>query len=119
MRNPALPTGDVEVAASGLEVLAEAETPPFVVEDRVEADEALRLEYRYVDLRRPEMTRALAMRAHVARLMHEHLDALGFVEIETPLLGRSTPEGARDFLVPSRLHPGTFFALPPSPQQQT
>jgi aspartyl-tRNA synthetase len=117
MRNPALATGDVEVLASSLEVLAQAETPPFVIEDRVEAEEALRLEYRYLDLRRPEMTQALAMRHHVTRIMREHLDALGFVDVETPLLGRSTPEGARDFLVPSRMRPGTFFALPQSPQQ--
>src|SRR5262249_39732470 len=117
MENPALGTGDVEVAADELEVLARAETPPFVIEDRVEADELLRLEYRYLDLRRPEMTQALRMRAHVASIMREHLDALGFVEIETPMLGRATPEGARDFLVPARVRPGTFFALPQSPQQ--
>ncbi len=117
MQNPALGTGDVEVVASELEVLARADTPPFVIEDRVEADELLRLEYRYLDLRRPEMTQALRLRHHVTRLMHEHLDALGFVEIETPLLGRATPEGSRDFLVPARVRPGTFFALPQSPQQ--
>jgi aspartyl-tRNA synthetase len=117
MENPALGTGDVEVAVDGIEVLAAAETPPFVIEDRVEADELLRLEYRYLDLRRPEMTKALRMRAHVAAMMREHLDGLGFVEIETPMLGRATPEGARDFLVPARVRPGTFFALPQSPQQ--
>ena len=117
MQNPGLATGDVEVLASALEVLAQAETPPFVIEDRVEADESLRLEFRYLDLRRPEMTTALAMRHQVTRLMREHLDGLGFVDIETPMLGRSTPEGARDFLVPSRMRPGTFFALPQSPQQ--
>jgi aspartyl-tRNA synthetase len=117
MQNPSLATGEVEVVASALEVLARAETPPFVIEDRVEADELLRLEYRYLDLRRPEMTQALRLRHRVTRLMHEHLDALGFVDVETPLLGRATPEGSRDFLVPARIRPGTFFALPQSPQQ--
>jgi aspartyl-tRNA synthetase len=117
MANPALGTGEIEVAAGELEVLAAADTPPFVIEDRVEADELLRLEYRYLDLRRPEMTKALGLRAKVARMMREHLDGLGFVEIETPMLGRATPEGSRDFLVPARVRPGTFFALPQSPQQ--
>ena len=117
MANPALGTGEIEVAAGELEVLAAADTTPFVIEDRVEADELLRLEYRYLDLRRPEMTKALGLRAKVARMMREHLDGLGFVEIETPMLGRATPEGSRDFLVPARVRPGTFFALPQSPQQ--
>jgi aspartyl-tRNA synthetase len=117
MANPYLGTGEIEVAAGELEVLAAADTPPFVIEDRVEADELLRLEYRYLDLRRPEMTKALGLRAKVARMMREHLDGLGFVEIETPMLGRATPEGSRDFLVPARVRPGTFFALPQSPQQ--
>jgi aspartyl-tRNA synthetase len=117
MANPALGTGEIEVAAGELEVLAAADTPPFVIEDRVEAEELLRLEYRYLDLRRPEMTKALQMRARVAAMMREHLDGLGFVEIETPMLGRATPEGSRDFLVPARVRPGTFFALPQSPQQ--
>ena len=117
MFNPALGTGQIEVVATALEVLARADTPPFVIEDRMEADELLRLEYRYLDLRRPEMTANLRLRHQVARLMHEHLDALGFVEVETPMLGRATPEGSRDFLVPSRARPGTFFALPQSPQQ--
>jgi aspartyl-tRNA synthetase len=117
MANLAIATGEVEVLASDLEVLSRSDTPPFVIEDRVEAEELLRLEYRYLDLRRPEVTAALRMRHRVTRLMHEHLDALGFVDVETPLLGRATPEGARDFLVPARLRPGTFFALPQSPQQ--
>ena len=117
MANPELGTGEIEVVAGSLDVLARSETPPFVVEDRVEAEELLRLEYRYLDLRRPEMTAALRLRHHVVRLMHEHLDGLGFVEVETPLLGRATPEGARDFLVPARVRPGMFFALPQSPQQ--
>jgi aspartyl-tRNA synthetase len=117
MINPALKTGEVEVVAKALEVVSRADTPPFLIEDRVEAEEHLRLEYRYLDLRRPEMTYALQLRHHVTRLMHAHLDALGFVDVETPLLGRATPEGARDFLVPARIRPGTFFALPQSPQQ--
>jgi aspartyl-tRNA synthetase len=117
MANPSLGTGDVEVAAIALEVLSDAETPPFVIEDRIEADELLRLEYRYLDLRRPEMTAILRMRHDVNRIMREHMDALEFLEVETPILTRSTPEGARDFLVPSRLVPGSFYALPQAPQQ--
>ena len=117
MANPALATGEIEVAAAALEVLNRAETPPFVIEDRIEADEQLRLQYRYLDLRRPEMTRILRLRADVNRIMREHMDGLGFLEVETPILTRSTPEGARDFLVPSRMFPGTFYALPQSPQQ--
>jgi aspartyl-tRNA synthetase len=105
------------VAAATLEVLNGSETPPFPIEDRIEAGEDLRLRYRYLDLRRPEMTKVLAMRAHIVRLMREHMDERGFVEIETPILTRSTPEGARDFLVPSRQWPGSFYALPQSPQQ--
>ena len=103
--------------ASELEVISRAETPPFPIEDRSEADELLRLEYRYLDLRRPEMTAALRMRHRINAIIHQHMDALGFLEVETPLLTRSTPEGARDFLVPSRLQPGSFYALPQSPQQ--
>ena len=102
MVNPALETGEVEVAAGTLEVLSESDTPPFPIEDRIEAGEELRLKYRYLDLRRPEMTTVLRLRHTINRLMREHMDALGFVEVETPLLTRSTPEGARDFLVPSR-----------------
>jgi aspartyl-tRNA synthetase len=117
MENPALPTGDVEVAADWVEVLAEAETPPFPIEDRVEAGEDLRLKYRYLDLRRPEMTSVLKMRHKVVKTIRDHMDALGFVDVETPMLTRSTPEGARDFLVPSRIWKGSFYALPQSPQQ--
>lgn len=117
MINPELATGEIEVTAASLEVLNASATPPFPIEDRIEAGEDLRLRYRYLDLRRPEMTKMLAMRAQIVRLMREHLDAQSFVEIETPLLTRSTPEGSRDFLVPSRLWPGTFYALPQSPQQ--
>jgi aspartyl-tRNA synthetase len=117
MANPGLATGEVEIAAASLEVLNRAETPPFVIEDRIEADELLRLEYRYLDLRRPEMTRIVRLRHDLNRLIRDHMDARGFLEVETPMLTTSTPEGARDFLVPSRMFPGAFYALPQSPQQ--
>jgi aspartyl-tRNA synthetase len=114
--NPDLPTGEVEIAASALEVLAEAEPPPFPLDDRIEVDEVLRLRHRYVDLRRAPMQRNLRLRAEVNAALRESMRAQGFVEVETPLLVASTPEGARDFVVPSRLQPGSFYALPQSPQ---
>ena len=117
MANPSLPTGEIEVVASSVEVLSEADTPPFPVEDRIEAGEDLRLKYRYLDLRRPEMTTILRLRHSINATIRGHMEANGFLEVETPILTRSTPEGARDFLVPSRLWPGTFYALPQSPQQ--
>jgi aspartyl-tRNA synthetase len=117
MANPHLPTGEVEVAADSLELLAEAETPPFPIEDRIEAGEDLRLRYRYLDLRRAEMTAILRTRHRINAITRDHMESLGFLEVETPMLTRSTPEGARDFLVPSRLWPGMFYALPQSPQQ--
>jgi len=114
--NANLPTGEVEVAAARLEVLNEAEPPPFPLDERVEVDENLRLRYRYLDLRRAKMAENLKVRSRLVSAMRAAMDAAGFVDVETPTLTRSTPEGARDFLVPSRLMPGTFFALPQSPQ---
>ena len=117
MRNPNLGTGDVEVSASGLEVLSASATPPFPIEDRAEVSEELRLKYRYLDLRRPEMTEMLRARHRLVAIIREHLEHRGFADIETPILTRSTPEGARDLLVPARLFRGSFYALPQSPQQ--
>jgi aspartyl-tRNA synthetase len=115
--NPSLATGGVEVAASAIQVLSASDTPPFPVEDRVQADEGLRLKYRYLDLRRPEMTRIVRERARAASVIRRFFDEQGFVDVETPMLTKSTPEGARDFLVPSRLQRGNVYALPQSPQQ--
>ncbi|MDQ1487961.1 MAG: aspartyl-tRNA synthetase [Actinomycetota bacterium] len=109
-------TGEIEVGVTALDVLNEAEPPPFPLDDRVEVDETLRLRHRYLDLRRARMTANLITRAKLVSAMRAAMDAAGFVDVETPTLTRSTPEGARDFLVPSRLMPGTFFALPQSPQ---
>lgn len=115
--NPKMATGEVEVAALELQVISVAKTTPFVIEDDVDADEALRLKYRYLDLRRTPMRRMLETRHKVTKIIHSYMDANEFIEVETPMLLKGTPEGARDFVVPSRLHPGNFFALPQSPQQ--
>ena len=114
--NPRLTTGDVEVAAIELEVINSSETTPFQIEDPEEPDEKTRLEFRYLDLRRPRMTEMLALRSRVNKIIRDFMDEREFIEVETPILTRSSPSGARDFLVPSRLHPGGFYALPQAPQ---
>ncbi|SDX01136.1 aspartate--tRNA ligase [Paenibacillus sp. PDC88] len=114
--NPNLPTGLIEVQITEIEVLNASKTPPFFIEDGIEVDESLRLKYRYMDLRRPEMQETLRLRSKAAKVFRDYLDEKEFIEVETPILTKSTPEGARDYLVPSRVHEGEFFALPQSPQ---
>jgi len=114
--NPELPTGEIEISATRLHVLNTAATPPFTVEDDTTAVEETRLRYRYLDLRRPRLARNIALRHKIVLEIRKAMDEMGFYEIETPMLTRSTPEGARDYLVPSRVHPGQFYALPQSPQ---
>jgi aspartyl-tRNA synthetase len=113
--NADMPTGQIEVLGLELEVLNAAETPPFQLDDQ-DVNEELRLRYRYIDLRRPEMQEKLRLRARVTHAMRSYLDENGFIDVETPIMTRSTPEGARDYLIPSRTYPGEFFAMPQSPQ---
>jgi len=114
--NEKLPTGEIEVKASGITVLNRSETPPFMVDDDCDTSEQIRLEYRYLDLRRPKMQAFMQLRHRVTHAARNYLDSQNFLEIETPILNKSTPEGARDYLVPSRVYPGSFYALPQSPQ---
>ena len=117
MVNPNMATGEIEVLATSIQVLNKSVTPPFAIEDGIETDETTRMKWRYMDLRRPEMYANLKLRHTVAQAMRQALNERGFLEVETPILANSTPEGARDYLVPSRPNPGKFYALPQSPQQ--
>lgn len=116
MFNPQMATGKIEITGSGLDILNTAQTPPFLPDEQQNVNDDLRYRYRYIDLRRPEIQKKLLMRTRLTQAIRSHLDKQGFLDIETPMLTRATPEGARDYLVPSRVHPGSFYALPQSPQ---
>ncbi|MDK7227450.1 amino acid--tRNA ligase-related protein, partial [Lactobacillus iners] len=109
-------TGEVEVDATEIDVLNKSKVPPFEIKDDINAAEQTRLKYRYLDLRRPTLQKAIMLRSKILKATHEYFDENGFIDIETPILGKSSPEGARDYLVPSRIYPGSFYALPQSPQ---
>ncbi|MDP6182462.1 MAG: aspartate--tRNA ligase, partial [Gammaproteobacteria bacterium] len=115
--NPELATGDVELQAARIEIIAESETPPFYINEEVDVDESVRLKYRYLDLRRARQRENIVLRHRLVRLIRDYMNERDFLDIETPILVKSTPEGSRDFIVPSRVHKGTFYALPQSPQQ--
>jgi aspartyl-tRNA synthetase len=115
--NPRLPSGEIELTATDCTILNSSKNPPFYINEETEVEENLRLKYRYLDLRRQRMKENVILRHRVMKFLREFLDSRGFIEIETPILIKSTPEGARDFLVPSRIHAGKFYALPQSPQQ--
>ena len=115
--NDSMPTGQIDVMVDKLIILNQSETPPFPIEDNIDVNEDVRLKYRYLDLRRGEMQKNLLLRHKMYQVTRRYFDSINFVEVETPILMKSTPEGARDFLVPSRLHKGKFYALPQSPQQ--
>ena len=114
--NPDMATGKIEVAVEDMKILSESETPPFQVEDNINVSTELRLKYRYLDLRRPSVAYNIILRHKLCQVVRQFLSEEGFIEIETPMLGKSTPEGARDYIVPSRVHPGSFYGLPQSPQ---
>ena len=115
-KNPQLPTGDIEIEAKSFKLLNPSEIPPFTIEDNTDGGDDLRMKFRYLDLRRPMVRKNLELRHKMAFEIRRYLDSNGFLEIETPILVKSTPEGARDFVVPSRMNPGEFYALPQSPQ---
>ena len=114
--NESLATGEIEIIPEGLRILSESQTPPFPIEEHTKTREEVRLKYRYLDLRRPDLQRNLMLKSRVMTLTRQFFAEEGFLEVETPMLGKTTPEGARDYLVPSRIHPGCFYGLPQSPQ---